>query len=193
MEYLIKTNSIGGMTEEQFFRFCQENESIHFERNAKGEIIILEPAGSYTGWYNINIATDLTIWNRITNLGMVFDSNTGFTLPNGAVRSPDASFIKIEHWEKITQEDRKKFAHICPDFVIELLSQSDNQRSLHKKMKEWMSNGCRLAWLIDPYKKETTIYRQEREAEIKSSDEVLSGEDVLPGFRLDLSKLLKET
>lgn len=193
MEYLIKTNSIGGMTEEQFFRFCQENESINFERNAKGEIIILEPAGTYTGWFNINIATDLTIWNRKTNLGIVFDSNTGFTLPNGAVRSPDASFIKIDRWEKISIEDRKKFAHICPDFVIELLSESDRQRTLHKKMEEWLSNGCRLAWMINPYKKETTIYRQQREAEIRRIHEVLSGEDVLPGFTLDLSKLFTES
>jgi len=192
MEYLIKTNSIGGMTEDQFFRFCQENDSIHLERNSKGEIIILEPAGSYTGWFNMNIGTDLTIWNRKTNLGMVFDSNTGFTLPNGAVRSPDASFIGIDRWQKISLDDRKKFAHLCPDFVIELLSESDDVRTLREKMKEWMANGCRLAWMINPYKKETTIYRQRGETEIKPSHEVLSGEDVLPGFTLDLSKLFTE-
>jgi Uma2 family endonuclease len=193
MEYLIKTNSIGGMTEDQFFRFCQENDSIHLERNSKGEIIILEPTGSYTGWFNMNIGTDLTNWSRKTNFGVVFDSNTGFTLPNGAVRSPDASFIKSDRWKQLSIEDRKKFAHICPDFVIELLSESDDMRTTHEKMKEWMGNGCRLAWMINPYKKETTIYRQQAEPEIKPSYEALSGEDVLPGFTLDLSKLFTET
>ena len=189
MEYLIKTNSIGGMTEEQFFQFCQENDSINFERNAMGDIIIMEPTGSYTGWFNINLGTDLTIWNRETNLGFVFDSNTGFTLPNGAVRSPDASFIKKESWEKISHEDRKRFAHICPDFVIELLSESDQEWALQNKMKEWMDNGCRLAWMINPQKKETTIYRGNGETETKPFHEALNGEDVLPGFSLKLAEI----
>lgn len=193
MEYLIKTQSIGGMTEEQFFRFCQENDSIRFERNANGEIIIMEPTGSYTGWFNVNIATDLTIWNRKTNLGIVFDSNTGFTLPNGAVRSPDAAFITKEGWEKVSKEDRKKFAHICPDFVIELLSESDDERRLQEKMQEWMENGCRLAWMINPKNKETTIYRQSGKTETGSFDQPLKGEDVLPGFVLDLEKLFTPT
>jgi Uma2 family endonuclease len=189
MEYLIKTNSIGGMTEEQFFQFCQENDSIHFERNAMGNIIVMEPSGSNTGWFNINIGTDLTIWNRKTNLGVVFDSSAGFTLPNSAVRSADTSFIKKERWEKISKEDRKRFAHICPDFVIELLSESDQEWALHKKMKEWMENGCRLAWMINPEKKETTIYRSNGETEIKPFHEALHGEDVLPGFMLNLSQI----
>lgn len=189
MEYLIKTQSIGGMTEDQFFRFCQENESIHFERNANGEIIIMEPTGSYTGWFNMNIGTDLTLWNRKSRLGIVFDSNTGFTLPNGAIRSPDASFITRERWEKVNEEDRQKFAHICPDFVIELLSGSDHERTLQEKMHEWMENGCRLAWMINPFNKETTIHRRRGNKEIRPFNQLLNGEDVLPGFILDLENL----
>ncbi len=189
MEYLIKTNSIGGMTEEQFFQFCQENDSISFERNEKGDIILMEPTGSKTGWFNINIGTDLTNWNRQTMLGFVFDSSAGFTLPNQAVRAADASFIKKERWEKISKEDQKRFAHICPDFVVELLSESDQEWALQNKMNEWMDNGCRLAWMINPIKKETTIYRGNGETEKKAFPDALNGEDVLPGFTLKLPEI----
>jgi Uma2 family endonuclease len=192
MEYLIKTKSIGGMTEEQFFQFCQENDSIDFERNANGEIIIMAPTGTSTGWFNINISTDLTIWNRKSNLGYVFDSNTGFTLPNNAVRSPDAAFIRKEEWQKVSLSDRKRFAHVCPDFVIELLSEADHEISLQEKMKEWMENGCQLSWMINPLKKITIIYRRNGQAEAKSFDTILDGEDVLPGFTIDLSKIFTE-
>ena len=193
MEYLIKTKSIGGMTEEQFFHFCQENDSIHFERNANGDIVIMEPTGSYTGWFNMNIGADLTNWNRRSGHGFVFDSNTGFTLPNGAVRSPDASFITRERWEKLPRDDREKFAHICPDFVIELLSKSDDKRSLQKKMQEWIDNGCRLGWMIDPIAKETLIFRKNGETKSKPFTEALNGEDVLPGFILDLEKIFSQS
>lgn len=192
MEYLIKTKSIGGMTEEQFFQFCQENDSINFERNANGEIIIMAPTGSSTGWFNINISTDLTNWVRKTKLGYVFDSNTGFTLPNNAVRSPDAAFIKKEEWLKVDPSDRERFAHVCPDFVVELLSKTDDERFIREKMKEWMDNGCQLAWMIDSQKKGTTIYRKNGSMEVKAFDEMLDGEDVLPGFTLDLSKIFTE-
>lgn len=188
MEYLIKTSSIGGMTEEQFFQFCQENDSIHFERNAMGDIIVMEPTGSYTDWFNIGIATDLNIWNRKAKLGYVFGNNAGFTLPNKAVRSPDVAFITRSRYEALPLSDRKKFSHICPDFIIEILSESDREWALQKKMEEWIQNGCRLAWMIDSNKKETTIYRATGETEIKTFDEVLEGEQVLPGFALALSK-----
>jgi Uma2 family endonuclease len=192
MEYLIKTKSIGGMTEEQFFQFCQENDSIDFERNANGEIIIMAPTGSATGWFNINISTDLTIWARKTRLGYVFDSNTGFTLPNNAVRSPDAAFLNKEEWLKVDPSDRERFAHVCPDFVIELLSKSDDERFVREKMKEWIDNGCALAWMIDSQKKETTIYRKNGSVEVKAFHEILDGENVLPGFTLDLLKIFTE-
>jgi Uma2 family endonuclease len=192
MEYLIKTRSIGGMTEEQFFRFCQENDSIPFERNAAGDIILMEPTGTRTGWHNVNIATELTIWNRQSGLGLVFDSNTGFTLPNLAVRSPDVAFITKERWQQIDPDDQVKFAHVCPDFVIELLSESDSEPALREKMKEWMDNGCRLAWMINPKKSETTIYNTNSKTESRLFHETLSGEDVLPGFELNLEAIFND-
>ena len=188
MEYLIKTKSLGEMTEEQFFRFCQENDSMRFERNADGDIIFMEPTGSYTDWFNIDIATDLNIWNRSTNLGYVFGNNAGFTLPNKAVRSPDAAFIARGRYESLPLSDRKRFSHICPDFIIEILSESDQEWLLHKKMEEWMQNGCRLAWMINPDKKETTIYRPAGKTEIKQFNQLLKGEEILPDFTLNLSR-----
>lgn len=185
MQYLIKTESIGGMTEEQFFSFCQENDSIHFERNANGEIVIMEPTGTYSGWYNSSITTELVLWNRKSKKGIVFDSNAGFTLPNKAVRSPDASFILSDRWATVAEEDRERFAHICPDFVIELLSKSDQESALHKKMTEWIENGCRLAWLFDPWKQQTTVYTEGAGITVKPFSEPLNGEDVLPGFVLE--------
>lgn len=189
MEYLIKTVSIGGLTEEQFFHFCQENDSLRLERTSDGEIVILEPTYTYTGWFNMNIGTELSLWNRQTQRGLVFDSNTGFTLPNKAVRSPDAAFIANEIWNKITEEDRWKFAHVCPDFIVEILSESDREFTLRNKMKEWMDNGCRLAWMINPHKEETTIYRENGMQEIRTFDEILDGDEVLPGFKLYLRPL----
>jgi Uma2 family endonuclease len=189
MEYLIKTKSFGGMTEEQFFQFCQENDSIKFERTSKSEIIIMAPTGSETDKFNTEITSDLVIWNRESKAGYVFGSNAGFTLPNNAVRSPDAAFIRKDLWQQVDPIDRKKFAHICPDFVLELLSESDHAGTLQEKMKEWMDNGCELAWMINPIKKETWIYRKNGEVEIKSFSSLLSGENLLPGFTLDLSKI----
>ena len=192
MEYLIKTNSIGGMTEEQFFQFCQENDSINFERNSNGEIIIMAPTGSDTGAFNLGITSQLYSWNAKNKFGIAFDSSTGFTLKNGAIRSPDGAFILKARWDKVAIDDRKKFAHICPDFVIELLSESDHEWALQKKMEEWMDNGCRLAWMINPEKKETMIYRSKGETETKPFHEALNGEDVLPGFTINLTKIFTE-
>ena len=192
MEYLIKTNSLGGLTEDQFFQFCRENDSINFERNDAGDIILMEPTGAMTGWHNVNITTELAIWNRKTGSGLVFDSNAGFTLPNGAVRSPDVSYIEKERWQQISPDDQIRFAHICPDFIIELLSENDSEPALQEKMKEWMGNGCRLAWMINPKKRETTIYRVNGGAEIRAFNETLSGEEVLPGFELNLDAIFTD-
>lgn len=188
---MIKTKSIGGMTEEQFFQFCQENESINFERNANGEIIIMAPTGSDIDVFNLEIASDLVLWNRKTKLGYIFGNNAGFTLPNNAVRSPDAAFIKKEEWQKVALSDRKRFAHVCPDFVIELLSETDHEIFAQEKMREWMENGCELSWMINPKEKETTIYRKNGKIEIKTFDSILDGENVLPGFTIDLSRIFK--
>jgi Uma2 family endonuclease len=129
------------------------------------------------------------IWNRQPKAGYVFGSNAGFTLPNNAVRSPDSAFIRKDQWEKVAKSDRKKFAHICPDFVIELLSESDQLKASQEKMTEWMDNGCQLAWMINPQKKETSVYRNNKPVEVKPFTSILEGEDVLPNFTLDLSKI----
>lgn len=152
----------------------------------------MAPTGTSTGSFNNNISTDLTIWVRKTKLGYVFDSNTGFTLPNNAVRSPDAAFIKKEEWQKVALSDRRRFAHVCPDFVVELQSENDDPATLQQKMKEWMENGCSLAWMINPEKRETWIYKSRSEFEIKAFETILDGEDVLPGFTINLSEIFTE-
>ncbi len=149
----------------------------------------MAPPGSESALFNSSIITELGIWNKEHSLGFIFDSNAGFTLPNNAVRSPDAAFIKKEKWLIIPIEDKKKFAHICPDFVIELPSDSDSAKILQDKIKEWMDCGCLLAWMINPDKKETWIYRKNGEVDVKSFSSPLSGEDVLPGFTLDLESI----
>lgn len=189
MEYVIKTNSIGGMTEEQFYDFCQENDSLKLERNVNGEIIIMPPTGSESSFFNAALIGEVSFWNKRKKLGYVFDSNGGFTLPNHAVRSPDVSFIKKERWKHISPEDRKRFSHICPDFVIELRSPSDDSPFLDAKMQEYISNGCALAWLIDPQQQQTTIYRSDKSVQVVSFEIELNGEDILPGFSIDLREV----
>lgn len=188
MEYLIKTGAIG-MTEDQFFDFCQENDILKLERNSMGDIILMEPTAFYAGQRNMDILMKLSVWNEQHKLGVMVDSNTGFTLPNKAVRSPDGAFITNERWKSIDKDDLHKFAHICPDFVLELRSKSDGRKKLEEKMVEWVENGCRLGWLIDPKRKETVVYRESGETEIIPFESVLSGENVLPGFSLTLTTI----
>ncbi|PLS68267.1 MAG: hypothetical protein CV045_08800, partial [Cyanobacteria bacterium M5B4] len=156
---------------------------------AKGELIVMSPTGGETGKSNAELITDLVIWNRSTKLGLVFDSSTGFALPNGADRSPDVAWIKLERWQSLTMEERRGFIPLCPDFVIELLSYSDSWGATQKKMNEYQENGCRLGWLIDPQNKRVAIYRSNKPIEVLSAPASLSGEDVLPGFVLDLQFL----
>jgi Uma2 family endonuclease len=188
MEYLIKTKTLR-MTEDQFFHFCQENDTLNLERNSSGDILVMEPTGFYTGQRNLDILTELSLWNKKNKLGVTFDSNTGFTLANTAVRSPDGGFISNARWNEIPEDDRHKFAHVCPDFVIELRSESDERKLLEDKMEEWMENGCKLGWLIDPKKKETVVYRSGMKKRIVAFGVTLDGEDVLPGFRIHLGSI----
>jgi Uma2 family endonuclease len=192
VEYLVKTKSIGGMTEDQFFDFCQENDTLKLERNAKGEIIIMSPTGNITSWFNSGITAALYNWNKETKSGIILDSNAGITLPNGAVRSPDGAFIPKEKWNKLALNDKKKFAHICPDFILEIRSESDSLEELKEKMNEYMDNGCILSWLIDPKSKQTFIYRKNGNNETIAFSKELSGEDVMPDFKIDLSKIFSE-
>jgi Uma2 family endonuclease len=175
-------------TDEQFFELCSANRDMRFERSAAGELIIMAPTGWGTGNKNAELGIDLGIWNRQTGLGKVFDSSTGFRLPNGADRSPDASWVSKDRLEALNP-DPAKFLPLAPDFVAELRSQSDTLKLLQTKMQEYIENGVRLGWLIDPKNQRVEIYRPGQAVEVLESPVGLSGEEVLPGFRLDLNPL----
>jgi len=175
------------LTDEEFEQLCHSNPDLRLERNAQGELIAMSPTGSESGHYNIELATELTLWNRQARLGITFDSSAGFTLPNGAIRSPDAAWIAQARWDALSPTQKRKFAPICPDFVIELCSPSDEIETLRIKMQEYLSNGLRLGWLIAPDSRSVEIYRPTQPVEILQNPARLSGESVLPGFLLDLS------
>ncbi|MEH2073803.1 MAG: Uma2 family endonuclease [Nostoc sp.] len=178
------------LTDEQFFQMCQKNRDYRFERTASGELLIMPPTGSDTGNRNFDMVVELGIWNKQTKLGKGFDSSTGFTLPNGAERSPDASWVKIERWNALTPEQQERFAPICPDFVIELRSRTDSLKELREKMQEYIENGVQLGWLIDRKNKRVEIYRPGKDVEILDNPASVSGENVLPGFVLDLQYIM---
>jgi len=173
-------------TEEQFRELVKFNPDLRWELTAQGEVIVMAPTGSETGNYNFELNTDLGTWNRQQKMGKAFDSSAGFRLPNGAIRSPDLAWIAQERWEQLSPEQRRQFAPICPDFVLELVSPSDDLATVQAKMQEYLENGCRLGWLVNPETRSVTIYRPNVAPEIVTFDVVLSGEDVLPGFTVDL-------
>ncbi len=174
----------------EFFDFCQQNPDLKFERDQHGKIIVMSPTGSETGNKNSILIYELMKWNQITQKGLVFDSSSGFTLPNTAVRAADVAWIANTRWNALSQEEREVFAPICPDFVIELMSKSDSLKEAQTKMQEWMDNGCRLAWLLDPKNQKAYIYRLQQNPEIVDDfQQKLSGEQVLPDFELDLGVL----
>jgi len=178
------------LTDNQFFELCQKNRDYRFERTSNGELLIMPPTGSDTGNHNGKITQRLFNWADTNELGIAFDSSTGFKLPNGADRSPDASWIKIERWNALTPEHQGKFAPICPDFVVELLSASDSLATTQKKMQEYIDNGAKLGWLLNRKNQQVEIYRPAQSVEILQSPTSLSGEDVLPGFILELKGIL---
>ena len=175
------------VTHEQFQQIAAVNRDLRLERTATGELIIMAPTGSDTGYRNQDMSGQLWLWNRQTKLGVVFDSSSGFKLPNGADRSPDASWVKLERWQTLTPKEREGFAPLCPDFVVELRSKSDNMEPLREKMREYIANGSCLGWLIDRKNHKVEIYRQNQDLEVLDNSRTLSGEDLLPGFVLDLT------
>ena len=177
------------MTADQFFEFCQLNRDYRIERTASGEIIIMSPTGSETGNRNVKLIQQLGNWTDLDGTGIAFDSSTGFILPNGATKSADAAWVKLEKWNSLTREQQTKFAPICPDFVVELRSPSDRLQSLQEKMLEYIDNGASLGWLIDRNKRMVYIYRPDGEVEVLDNPASLRGEGVLPGFVLDLSTI----
>jgi Uma2 family endonuclease len=177
------------LTDEQFEQLATANRDLQLELTAKGELVIMPPTGGETGERNLEIEGQLWYWNRQTKLGKAFNSSTGFKLPNGATRSPDAAWIIQGRWDTLTLQERKKFPPLCPDFVVELLSETDEWTEGQAKMQEYLENGIRLGWLIDPKTKQVAIYRRDRDVEVLESPTTLSGEDVLPGFALNLQHI----
>ncbi|WP_373529978.1 Uma2 family endonuclease [Nostoc sp.] len=178
------------MTDEQFFDFCQVNRDLRIERNKFGELVIMPPTGSETGNREGNIFGPLWVWSEQDGTGITFSSSTGFKLSTGAERSPDASWIKLERWNALSAEQQKRFAPICPDFVVELKSPSDNLQTLKEKMEEYMNEpGIKLGWLIDRKQRKVYIYRPGLPEECLDNPASVSGELVLPGFILNMSKV----
>lgn len=175
-----------------FWQLCQENRDLRMERTAKGVLEIMPPTSGGTGARNADLTAQLVIWAKLNATGIPFDSSTGFKLPNGATRSPDASWVRNERWKALTtQEKEEKFAPLCPDFVIELRSRSDKRKkTLQRKMQTFISQGARLGWLIDPSDGTVEVYRPDRPVETLHRPATLSGEGVLPGFVLDLKGIL---
>ncbi len=183
---VLNLDPIVHLTDEQFYQLCIANRDLNLELNAKGELIIVPPVGGESGNKEADFITDLGIWNRQTRLGKVFSSSTIFRLPNKAKRSPDAAWVKLERWEVLTSDERKKFPPIIPDFVIELRSESDRLQPLQDKMQEYLENGLCLGWLINFQDQQVGVYRQNQPVEIVQLPALLRGEEVLPGFELQL-------
>ncbi len=178
-----------GLTDEQFEKLCQDNPDLRIELTSKGELIIMPPTGMKTGWRNSKITGRLWEWTEKDGSGLSFDSSTLFTLPDGSKRSPDASWIRRERVEKLSQEEQAGFAAIEPDFVIELRSPSDRWPVLEEKMLDYMRNGVRLAWLIDPMSKRVYIYRPNRPVETLDNPETVSAQPELAGFTFNVQEI----
>ncbi len=179
------------VTQEEFAAIAAANRDLRLERTADGELIVSPPTGGESGRRNLSISAQLWNWAEANpDLGVAFDSSTGFALPDKATRAPDASWVERVRWESLTPEQRRKFIPLCPDFAVELRSESDELLKLRKKMQEYMEGGTRIGWLIDPQNQRVEIYRSGQEVEILEQPKQLSGEDVLPGFTLSLRGIL---
>jgi len=177
------------LTAAQFEQLCRDNRDLRLELTSKGELIVMPPTGSRTGQRNFSLTSQLGTWVQKNGTGVGFDSSTGFTLPDGAIVSPDGSWIRRERWNALTEVEQEGFAPICPDFVIELRSPSDHLSLLQNKMQEYIKNGALLAWLIDPLTRHVYIYRPDHDMEVLDDSETVSGEPLLSGFILNLHEL----
>lgn len=177
------------MTDEELMRFCAANEMVRVERDANGELILMSPTGTGTGRINSELNFQLAAWARETNSGVTFDSNAGFTLPDGSMRSPDAAWIAWPRWNALTKEEQERFAPICPEFVIELRSPSDSLPELQAKMRLWVANGAEVAWLVDPARKTVEVHRRGREVEVLEGGSTVEGDGPVAGFVLELGRV----
>ncbi len=187
MTTVLNLEPITILTREQFFKLCQANPDLQLERSPNGDLIIVTPIGGVSGNQEANLISDVTIWNRQTRRGVVFSSQTVFSLPGGGDRSPDVAWVESHRWQALSQEEREGFPPICPDFLIELRSRTDKLKPLQNKMLEYLASGLRLGWLINVKDRQVEIYRMGQEVEVVGMPVVLLGEDVLPGFSLEVS------
>lgn len=181
--------SLAHMTPEEFYEFCQANPELRIERTATGEVILMPPTFSDIGNRNVRVSQQVANWADEDGTGEPFDSSTGFTLPNGATRSPDAAWVRLDRWNALTDEQKASFAPICPDFVVELRSASDTLSSLQEKMQEYIDNGASLGFLIDRKNRTVHLYRPNRSPEILENPEAVSGDPELPGFVLKMARI----
>jgi len=177
------------LTDRVFGKLCAANPELKLERTAREELVVV-PTGSETAMRNAAVTAQVVYWAEVDGSGVAFDSSAGFTLPNGAIRSPDSSWITRTRWRALPREQREQFAPLCPDFVVELRSDADRKAKLRKKMREYITQGARLGWLIDLVDGKVEIYRPGRPVEVLEQPTTLSGEDVLPGFVLDMKGIL---
>lgn len=175
--------------EDGFFEFCMLNKDLRIELTSAGDLIVMSPTGGETGIRNFELTGSFWAWAKKDGTGRGFDSSTLFTLPNGAKRSPDVSWVRNDRWERLTKKERKQFPPICPDFVVKLRSPSDSLRTLKKKMQEYIENGAQLGWLIDPFEKKVYVYRPQSAVECLDDPQAVSGDPLLPGFTLDVQSL----
>jgi len=179
----------GPITPDQFEELCSEYRDLRLELTSTGELIVMPPTGSLTGKRSFDLTSQLASWFREHRNGVCFGVDTGFTLPNGAIRGPDAAWVKREKWDSLTAQQKERFAPICPDFAVELRSPSDSLTELDLKMFEYMENGASLGWLIDPLRRKVYVYRPNQETLVLDDPETVSADPLLPGFELNLSEI----
>lgn len=188
METLTIDFSTANLTDEQFLYLCRQNESLRFEMTAEEDLIVMPPVGGVSGNRESDLNADVQIWNRRSQLGRVFSSSTVFRLPNGAKRSPDVAWVEQSRWDALSAEEQEKFPPIAPDFVIELRSRTDNLETLQDKMREYLANGVRLGWLINPQDQQVEIYELGQSVKMQALPVKLCGNTVLPEFELNLPR-----
>ena len=186
---VLKLGPLIELTEEQFADFCELNGDLRIERTVNGELEIMSPAKGFTGAKELEVARQVANWARRHRGGMAFGPSVGYTLPSGAMRSPDASWVSLSRLSDLTPQDENRFLPVCPEFVVELRSITDRLSVLQAKMQEYMDNGARLGLLIDPQNKRVYIYRPDQEVETLQDIQSVSADPILPGFTLDLAEV----
>jgi Uma2 family endonuclease len=177
------------MSDDDFFELCQLNRGLRVERASDGEMVIMPPAGGESGGIEFRLGGAFYVWAETDGTGKGFSPSTGFRLPNGAIRSPDLAWVLLSRWERLSPEERRRFPQLCPDFIAEVRSENDSLSGLQAKMVEYIDNGARLGWLIDPLEKKVYVYRPGTEVERLDDPQAISGDPVLPGFTMELGRL----